>query len=63
MLLFDLTPDLNASDAHTTLPENGAIRIELKFKEALNDPVTCHQYLEFDGCVRIDKARTVTTEY
>ena len=40
MLLFDLTPDLSASEAHTSLPENGAIRIELRFREALKDPVT-----------------------
>jgi hypothetical protein len=40
MLLFDLTPDLFASELHTSLPENGAIRIELKFKEALKKP--CH---------------------
>ena len=63
MLLFDLTPDLSASEPHTSLPENGAIRIELKFKEALKDPVTCLLYLEYDGCVHIDTSRTVTTDY
>lgn len=58
MLLFDLTPDV-----HTSLPENGDIRIEVKFKDALKDPVTCLLYLEYDGCVRVDNARTVTTDY
>jgi len=29
MLLFDLTPDHAASEAHTSLSENGNIRIEL----------------------------------
>jgi hypothetical protein len=63
MLFFDITTYLSASDAHTSLPENGAIRIELKFKEALKDPVTCHLYLEYDGYVRNDNVRTVTTDY
>jgi len=35
MLLFDLTPDLAASEGHTSPVESGNIRIELSFKEAL----------------------------
>ena len=31
MLLFYLTPDSGASECHTSIPENGNIRIELLF--------------------------------
>jgi hypothetical protein len=35
MLVFDITQDGFASDGHSSLRENGSIRIELKFDEAL----------------------------
>ena len=54
MLPFDLTPDLGASEGHTSHPENGNIRIELKFNKALPDAITCLLYLEFDNSDRID---------
>jgi len=41
MLLFDLTPDHAASEAHTSLPENGNIRIELQFSRPLPESITC----------------------
>jgi hypothetical protein len=34
MLVYDLTPDLAASEGHTSPPVNGNIRIELKFAKA-----------------------------
>jgi len=33
MLLFDLTPDRAASEEHTSHPDNGNIRVELKFSK------------------------------
>ena len=63
MLVFDLTPDGSASDGHVSLPENGNIRIELKFDSALTDAITCLLYLEYDGSVQIDKLRNVTTDF
>jgi hypothetical protein len=41
MLVFDLTPDSSASVGHVILPENGNIRIELKFDFSLTDAITC----------------------
>jgi hypothetical protein len=63
MLLFNLTSNLSDSNAHRSLPEYGAIRIELKFKEALKDPVNSLLYLEYDGYVLIDNVRTFTTDF
>jgi hypothetical protein len=63
MLLFDLSPDRDASECHTSHPTNGNIRIEARFKDALPDAGTCLLYMEYDNCVRIDKNRAVTTDF
>ena len=63
MLLFDLTPDRGASEGHTSHPENGSIRIELKFNKPLPEAITCLLYLEFDNSVLIDFEPTVTTDF
>jgi len=46
MLLFDLTRDRAASQGHTSHPDNGNIRVELKFSKPLPEPITCIFYLE-----------------
>jgi len=53
MLLFDLTPDHGASEAHTSLPENGNITIEQQFSSPLPEAITCPLYLEYDSTVLI----------
>ena len=63
MLLLDLTPDRAASEGHTSHPDNGNIRIELKFSKPLPYANTCFLYLEFDNSVRIDNSRTVSTDF
>jgi hypothetical protein len=63
MLLFDLTPDLAASEGQASHPDNGHIRVELKFAKALPDPVTCLLYLQFENSIRIDLQRTVSTDF
>jgi hypothetical protein len=63
MLLFDLTPDHSASEGHTSLADNGNIRIELKFDDALSDALTVLLYLEYDASVQIDRQRNLTTDF
>jgi hypothetical protein len=63
MLLFDLTPDRAASEGHTSHPDNGNIRVELKFSKPLLEPITCIFYLEYDNSVSVDASRTVTTDF
>jgi hypothetical protein len=63
MLVYDVTPDLIASEGHTSSPVKGNIRIELKFAKALPDAITCLLYLEYDNTVRMDLARTVSTAF
>jgi len=63
MLLLDLTPDQGASEAHNSHPEQGNIRVEMKFARQLPEAITCLLYLEFDNSVLINLARNFTTDY
>ena len=63
MLLFDLTPDQGASEAHTSHPEQGNIRVELKFAKPIPEAITCLLYLEYHSNVLFNLARNVTTDY
>ena len=63
MLLFDLTPYREASDGHISLPDQGNIRLGLRFDKALCEAIKCLLYLEYDDCVRIDQLRTVSAEF
>ena len=63
MVLFDLTADHLASKAHSSLPENGNIRIELRFSRPLPEAITCVLYLEYDGSVLIHFSRKVATDF
>jgi len=46
MLLFYLTPDQGASESHTSHPEQGNIRVEIKFAKTLPEAITCLLYLD-----------------
>ena len=63
MFDFDLTPDLETSEGHASDPAHGHIRLDLKFRKALPDPLVCLLYLEYDGSIIIDALRTVTTDF
>jgi len=63
MLVFDLIPDLAASEGHTSDPLTGNIRLELKFGKDLPNPISVLLYLEYDNSVLIDALRNVTTDY
>jgi len=47
MLLYDITPDRGESEGHMSHPENGSIRLELKFNKLLPEAITCPLYLQF----------------
>ena len=61
MLLFDLNPDQGASEAHTSHPEQGNIRVELKFAKPLPEAIMCLVYPEIDNSVLINLERNVMT--
>ena len=62
ILGVDLTPDREADEEHISLPRQGNVRIEARFKKPLPEPVTCILYAEFSGRVEIDNYRNVTVE-
>ena len=62
ILGFDLTPDREADEEHVSLPRQGNVRIEARFKKPLPEPVTCILYAEFPGHIEIDNSRNVTVE-
>jgi hypothetical protein len=63
MLLYGLTPDQAASEGHTSPVDNGNIRIEFTFEEALKQAIACLLYLEYDNSVRVDSLQNVTTDF
>ena len=63
MLVFDLTPDLAASEDHISNPAHGNIRLELKFAKALPDLLVCLLYLEYDNSVLIDSMPQVSADF
>jgi len=41
MLIFDMTLDQTTPESHTLHPDDGNIRVELKFSKPLLEPITC----------------------
>jgi len=62
-IVYDLTPDLAASESNMSPPTSGDIRIDLKFAKALPEAITCLLYLEYDNSEHIDLARIVSTDF
>jgi len=63
ILLFVFTPDRGASEGHTSHPEQGNIRVLLKFAKTLPEAITFLLYLEFDNSVLINLARNATIDF
>jgi len=62
ILLFDLTPDRGWSEDLKSHPENGNMRIELKFNKPLTEAITCLLNLEFDNSFLVEFARHFPTD-
>ena len=62
VLGFDLTHGKEANEEHISLPRQGNVHIEARFKKPLPEPVTCILYAEFPGTVAIDNSRNVKVE-
>lgn len=60
---FDLTPDLSASCPHWTLQKQGCVRLDVHFKSALTETVTCIVYAEYKNLLEIDKFRNIVIDY
>ncbi len=60
---FDLTPDLAASFGHVSPTRYGTVMLHLRFRRALTSTVTAVVMGQFPGEVRLDRTRTVSTDY
>jgi len=61
MKIFDLTTYRSASEGHTSHPENGNIRIDLKFNRPLPETMTCLPDLLWENSFLVDFSRNFTT--
>ena len=64
LIALDLTPDLEAHiKSHWSLVRHGSLRLEVRFRVALEAPVTVITYAEFDNVIEIDKNRSVIVDF
>ena len=64
LFVFDLTLDLSVnSDSHLNLVKHGSIRIDVRFKTALEHNINCIIYAEFNSIIEIDSTRQVITDF
>lgn len=60
---LDLTPCMSASQDNWDLQRQGTIRIELRFSQAVSEPLNLIVFAEHDNLIQIDKQRTVIVDY
>ena len=58
-----MTPDRGSLEVHTSLPQNGNIRMELQFSRPLPEAITCLMYLEYDSNLLKNFSRKFTTHF
>ncbi|UYV82309.1 hypothetical protein LAZ67_21001677 [Cordylochernes scorpioides] len=63
LFAFDTTPDLCASDLHSSATQNSNISLEVKFSSALTSTINIILYSEFQSEIHIDKLRQVKNQY
>ena len=59
---FDLTHDMSAHELHWCVQEQGNLRMEVGFSEALTEAVTVIIYAEFREVLEIDLNRECSME-
>ena len=59
LLAFDLSADNDTTDQCVSTPQEGAISIEFKLQNPLEQPITCLVYTEYDNTLEIDRAKNI----
>ena len=62
LFVFNLNAELTDGD-HVETTKRGAVRIECRFANALNDPISCLVLSEYDNLILVDKERNVCLDY
>jgi len=60
---FTLSPDLGCDTDHFQLIKSGNLRLELKFKEPIAQPLIVVCYGETDNLVEVDRSRQVLVDF
>lgn len=63
LLAFDLSVDQNQDGVCVNPSNQGTIRIEAHFREALPKTITCIVYTSYDSIMKIDKQRNIYTQF
>lgn len=63
LFCFDLTPDSSINDSHWNINKSGSFRIELRFANALEQPVVLVLYAEFDNLIEVTQERDIIIDY
>ncbi|KAK3915986.1 LOW QUALITY PROTEIN: hypothetical protein KUF71_006054 [Frankliniella fusca] len=61
--VFDLTYDLSANDGHWNVQRQGTVRLDVRFKEPLQQPINCVIMAEFHNLIEIDRHRNVIVDF
>ena len=59
---FNLNSDLTDGE-HSEITRRGSIRLEVRFAAALQHPITCLVFSEYDNLISIDKERNISLDY
>ena len=62
LVAFDLSPD-NCNGFHQHAPDEGSVSLEIKFAQALVEPIVVICYAVFDVEVRVGNDRQITSSY
>ena len=62
LFAFSLAADADCDD-HTSLIKHGNLRVEIQFREALEEAIQLLVYAEFDNVLKIDNDRQVLVDY
>lgn len=60
---FDLSPDSDISNQHSSLSRTSTVRLNVHFQTALPHPITCLVYSLYDSTIEIDQTGNVFTDY
>lgn len=60
---FDLTSDLSANSGHWSVQRTGTVRLEVRFKEPLENAINCVVLSEFNNTIEIDRYRNVVVDF
>lgn len=63
LFAFNLTPDLTTGQGCTQPHRNGNLRLDLKFKQPLNETINVIMYGIFDATLEITKLRNILVDY